>query len=158
VRCYRATNRCDSVASILNFKYYKLSELEMVGKTKILFVDDSRDISELYHVAFDSEEDLESLGYLLSADSLVEEVSARKPDVVVLDLTMPGKDPLEALSEVSEKFSEVKVITFSGYSDPKTVSRSIEAGAVCHVSKDSDLDEMLKTIRDVVSGNLGAGK
>jgi len=122
-----------------------------MNKIKILFVDDSQDISELYDVAFNAEDDMEGLGFLLSADNLSEEVSKKNPDIVVLDLTMPGTDPLKALKDVSVKFPEVKVITFSGYNDPETVSRAMEAGASCHLSKDSDLDEMLKTIRKLAS-------
>ena len=127
-----------------------------MGKTmiKVLCVDDSPDIARLMHMSIDAEPDLSSVGFLLTADDLVDEVARSKPNVVLLDLTMPGKSPLAALGELNEAHPETKTIVYSGYDDEESITRAVDSGAWGYVSKHHDLKAILDAIRRVAGGEL----
>jgi DNA-binding NarL/FixJ family response regulator len=95
---------------------------------------------------------LKSMGTLHSADHLVDEVTSRSPNVVLLDLSMPGRDPLAALQELSERCPDTRVIVFSGHSDPNLVEETAKRGAWGFVVKDAGIDPILDAIRQVGAG------
>lgn len=112
----------------------------------MLFVDDHRYILESLVLCIELEPDMTSVGCLNTADHLAEEVKKLRPDVVLLDLTMPGKAPLEALREVNG----TPVIVFSGHDDQDTLDSAAEAGAKGFLSKGAEVVLMLEAIRAVV--------
>jgi len=116
-------------------------------RIRTLYVDDSPDLVRLYTMLIGRESDLECAGSLPSADQLVEEVVRTKPDVVILDLTMPGRDPLEAVRELAVVAPAVRVIAFSGHDDDDTIDAVFKAGAWDMVSKNEDPYEVLAAIR-----------
>jgi DNA-binding NarL/FixJ family response regulator len=122
----------------------------MKKRTGILFVDDNRDICQLYQSLIEAEPDLFLVGYLLSVENLGEEVARLNPDLIILDLNMPGKEPLEALNEIKSLYPLVKVITFSGYADEQTRKSALQAGALLHLSKAQDIEQVLAAIRNCV--------
>lgn len=96
--------------------------------------------------------DLEDVGTLDSADGLVEEVGRSEPDIVVLDLTMPGRPPLDAIRVITERFVRCRVIAFSGYDDADTVAGALGAGARALISKHGDPSDIISAIRRVAAG------
>lgn len=110
----------------------RVSEKGSTGMTdtiRVLWVDDSSDIIRAYTKLMARTPGLEVVGTLASADDLLAESARLSPDVVVLDLTMPGKDPLSALTELVSAQPTVKTIVFSGYDDDATVREAADAGA-----------------------------
>lgn len=101
----------------------------MTDTIRVLWVDDSSDIIRAYSKLMARTPGLVVVGTLASADDLVAESARLTPDVVVLDLTMPGKNPLAALSELAMAQPSVKTIVFSGYDDDATVREAVDAGA-----------------------------
>ncbi len=120
------------------------------AKIKVLCVDDSDDIARLYSRIISDESDMECVGTLASADELIGTVVRLDADVVVLDLTMPGRDPLEAMLELTQSRPRTRTIAFSGYDDAETIASAKAAGAVATVSKNDDPFSLLAVIRDVV--------
>lgn len=118
----------------------------------VLVVDDSADMAFMLTTLIDFESDMRSAGTLGSADSLVAVAKRLKPDVIVLDLTMPGHPPLEALRELCGVTPETRVIIFSGYDDRGTVEEAIDAGAWGLVSKHNEPMEVVAAIRRVAQG------
>jgi DNA-binding NarL/FixJ family response regulator len=96
-----------------------------------------------------AEPDLESVGELTSAGALVEEVLKRHADVAVIDLTMPGTPPLDAIRDLSDRVPTCRVIAFSGYDDAATVDEALGAGAYELVSKHGSPSDILHAIRRV---------
>src|SRR5689334_10017359 len=70
-------------------------------KIRVLCVDDSPDLAEMLARCINAEFDMESVGCLHSADNLAGEVERSHADVVLLDMTMPGKDPVAALADLA---------------------------------------------------------
>lgn len=123
-----------------------------VPKIRVLCVDDSRDITTVLRQCLDREPDMECVGTLHSADDLVSQVSERRPDVVLLDMTMPGRNPLAVLRELggvaAGNHRGVRVIVFSGRDDQEVVERAAEAGARGFLSKDAEVPQILGAIRE----------
>ncbi len=76
------------------------------------------------------------------------------PDVLLIDLRMPGIDGLEATRRLREDHPEVNVVILTAHDDPRWMSDAVEAGAKAYVLKSADADEMLETIRMVASGHV----
>ena len=72
--------------------------------------------------------------------------------IVVLDLTMPGRTPLEALGELSRTNPGVRTIVFTGHDDPSTITAAADAGAWGLVSKMGEPGDLIKAVRRVAAG------
>lgn len=126
----------------------------MTKPVRVLWVDDSPDLLRVYSKLVQRTPDMEMAGTLTSADDLAAESSRLKPDVIVLDLTMPGKNPLRALAELTALDPDARTIVFSGYDDEATVREAMQAGAWGLVSKmvDGSPGDVLGAIRRVSEG------
>lgn len=118
---------------------------------KILVVDDSADLAAMWRITVDAEPDMQCVGLLESADHLASSVEALRPDVVLLDLTMPGKNPLDALREVTQRGGRTRVLVNSGHTDAVITDAAIDAGAVDVICKSEEISTILAAIRRVAT-------
>ena len=125
----------------------------MNSKTRVLIVDDAADHVRLCTILLGAESDMEVVGSLGTADSLAETAAKLEPDVVLLDLRMPGKPPLEALRELLTRRPTARVIVCSGFDGPEYVEQSRAAGAWGHLVKTLDVNEMVARVRKVARGD-----
>jgi DNA-binding NarL/FixJ family response regulator len=119
----------------------------MERKIRVLCVDDDAATRTLYRLIVGAEPDMECVAALSSAATLVEAVAANRPDVVLLDLRMPGPDPMEELRHTSRAHPQARVVVFSGLDDAESVEQALSSGAAAYLSKDTPPEEMLATIR-----------
>lgn len=121
---------------------------------RVLCVDDNQHVAEAMGVKIGRARGLKWLGWLPSADALVAAVERDHVDVVVLDVDMPGPDPLRAVAELRESFPETRTLIFSGHVRFELVERALEAGAWGYVSKNDGEDALIQAVREVVAGEL----
>jgi len=114
---------------------------------RVLCVDDSLDVTSMLARLMSFEPDVMCVGELSSADRLMAEVGALRPDVVLIDLTMPGRDPLGAIRELKLSGSGCRVLVFSGHDDETTKASAMAAGACGVVSKDQPYENIIGAIR-----------
>jgi DNA-binding NarL/FixJ family response regulator len=121
---------------------------------RILCVDDNADMLEMMRMLLDTEPSMRCVGCLHSADRLIEYVAEMEPppQVILLDATMPGEDPLAVLSKMSDRSLACRTIVFSGYDDAEFLGRVRRAGAWGFVSKRDEPDAFLSAIREVAAG------
>lgn len=137
---------------------------------RVLCIDDSRDITQLLGQCIEHQPDMKSVGSLSSANNLRAELEKSHPDVVLLDMSMPGDDPLVALRELTDaaragsganagggEHRAVRVIVFSGRCDKDAVDLASNAGAWGFISKDAQIPVILEAIRVVAAGNVAFG-
>ena len=79
----------------------------------------------------------------------VEKFNAIKPDLLLLNLTMPEKDGLTVLKEIKGTNPDAKIIILSGDDSKEMVNQCLEAGAVSFISKPFDFDQVLKTLEEI---------
>jgi DNA-binding NarL/FixJ family response regulator len=120
---------------------------------RVLVVDDHRTFAEALAVALKLEGGLEPT-VALSAAQAVELASAQRPDVVIMDVRMPGMDGIEAIRRIRETNGGVPVLVLSGYDEDLLKARAIEAGAVGYLSKEIALASIPDLVRRAHAGEI----
>jgi len=123
-----------------------------IKKIRILLVDDHIVLRMGLATATSGEPDMEVVA---DADNGLEAINAyrvHRPDVVVLDLRMPGLNGIETIRMLQEEFGDVRVLVFSNYASGDEVYQALRAGASGFVVKEMALDRLLDAIRKVHEG------
>lgn len=119
---------------------------------KVVLVDDEPRLCRAWETLFATQADMKLVATLPQADSLGAFVAVNSPGVVVVDLTMPGMDPLEAIRGIAESQPDVRCIVYSAHSDMASLRAAYEAGAWGYLDKLAAPNEMFSVIRRVSSG------
>jgi len=124
-----------------------LPELGGRRHLRVLHVDDDADARELMGFILGYEEDLEEVGSHHEAEGLERLVRETAPDVLLIDLTMEGKDPIDAIRELRAAFPALRIVVLSGSSEPEELERARAAGASDIARKGIDIPSTLRAIR-----------
>ena len=117
---------------------------------RVLIVDDHEIVREGLRAVLEEEDDLEVVGEAGSGDEAVARVRALAPDVVLMDLAMPGLPALEAVRLIREAAPATQVLILTTFVDERQVRAAIEAGAIGYLLKDvlkTDLARALRAAR-----------
>lgn len=120
---------------------------------RVLVVDDHPVVRQGLRVFLDLQDDLEVVGEAGDGAEAVEQVAELLPDVVLLDLKMPGVDGVETLRMLRERDVRAKVLVVTSFTDPAAVVPAIRAGAVGYVYKDVAPEALAQGIRSVHAGH-----
>lgn len=96
--------------------------------------------------------DLEVVGTAADGQAAQEVVRAARPDVVVMDLQMPGTDGVAATRAIVDEQPEVQVLVLTSFSDSDRIIAALDAGAVGYLLKDADPDDVIEGVRAVARG------
>jgi DNA-binding NarL/FixJ family response regulator len=121
---------------------------------RVLIVDDHQSFAELLSFALSSQADLECVGTAASAAAGVALAAERKPDIVVVDIEMPGQDGLTAARRIREVAPGAVIAVVTAHRDPAWVVRATQAGASAFVPKNGSLAEMLDVLRRARAGGM----
>jgi DNA-binding NarL/FixJ family response regulator len=120
--------------------------------TRVLCVDDNALLVRSLQDLVESNPSLTWAGSLNRADELLEACKRECPDVVLLDIDMPGADPFQALRRLDAECPETRVIMLTAYATPEYIERAVERGAWGYVSKFDTSATLIKAIRTVSEG------
>lgn len=120
--------------------------------TRILVVDDRVEFRRLFELYMQDHADFEIVGMCFRADDLEDEIESLSPDVIVLDLSMPGREPLEAMEAAKKRFPSVHFLVFSLSDEDETVDKAIAAGATGYMVKEGGFDDLAAAIRSTARG------
>ncbi|MEO8291017.1 MAG: response regulator transcription factor [Gaiellaceae bacterium] len=126
-----------------------MSENEMI---RVLIVDDHAVVRTGLRKVLESEADIEVVGEAGDARNAVFQTRATKPDVILMDVVMPGKTGIEAIPDVLHDAPEAKVLILSMQDDPRYVREAFDAGASGYVLKEAVDSDVVAAIRDVAGG------
>ncbi len=96
--------------------------------------------------------DLELVGSVENGEDVIEAVKRLKPEVVIMDVRLPGIDGISAVKRLNQTAPGVKLVMFSAYGDKRLLSDAISAGARGYVMKGSPPEDLLRAIRTVHGG------
>jgi len=119
---------------------------------RVVIVDDHAILRAGLSRVLSAEPDIEVVGEAASADRAVFEALASKPDVIVMDVVMPGKSGIEGVPAVLQAVPGVKVLMLSMQDDPRYVREAFEVGASGYVLKEAADTEVVGAVRAVASG------
>ncbi|HEY7708136.1 MAG TPA: response regulator transcription factor [Gaiellaceae bacterium] len=119
---------------------------------RIIVVDDHAVVRAGLRMLLDAEDDLEVVAEASDARTAVFEVRAQKPDIVVLDVVMPGRSGIESIPDLLKESPETKVLVLSMQDDPSYVREAFAAGAKGYVLKEAADAEVVDAVREVAEG------
>ena len=120
---------------------------------RVVLADDHKIVLEGLCVLL-KEEGIEVLGVAYTGHEVLSAVAKHEPDIVIMDVGMPGMNGMEATHRIRKSAPEIKVIALSMHVDRRMVIGMLKAGASGYVVKSQAAVELLRAIREVVSGKF----
>ena len=118
----------------------------------VMLVDDHAVVRMGFRMLLDGADDISVLGEAESGEEAVRRFSELKPDVIVMDISMPGIGGLEAIDRILAKDPEMRILVLSAHEDAMHARRVLKAGAVGYLTKRSAAEELIHAIRVVHRG------
>lgn len=121
---------------------------------RLLITDDHSVVRKGIRTLLEDEADIQIVGEATDGDEAVELIPNLKPDVVLLDITMPKMSGIEVTRIVSKLYPQVRILIFSMHNNPDYILNAVQNGAAGYLLKDTSEDEILRAVRVVASGDL----
>lgn len=123
-----------------------------MSKIKLMIIDDHEVVRRGLRVELEADPSLEVVGEAADGIGAVQYIASLKPDVVTVDLQLPGMNGIELIRQITTGSPEVKIIVYTFYDDESTVLSAFHAGAMGYVLKCSSLGELTQAIKNVMAG------
>lgn len=120
----------------------------------VFMVEDHAMMRRLLRQFLDGEPDLRVIDDVDSAEAALIALSGLTPDLLTVDLSLPGMNGLELVRRLAEQRPELRCLVVTGHADPLYRAEALKAGAAGYVTKD-DPDEVLAAVREVLKKNTG---
>ena len=121
---------------------------------KAVLADDHAVVSMGFRLLLQDTDDIEVIGEAKNGEEAIKICTETKPNVLVMDLSMPGMGGLEAIGRILSKKDSPKVLILSAHEDTIHPKRALKAGAIGYLSKRGAAEELIKAIRQVSSGTM----
>ncbi|GAB2560585.1 response regulator [Spirosoma areae] len=119
---------------------------------RVSIFDDNDSLRETLALVFDATDDLIVTGQYPNALQAVEEVLYNQPDVILMDIDMPGRTGIEAVQLIRQKTTQPKILMLTVFEDVERIFAAISAGAVGYLLKKTPADKIIDAIREVKAG------
>ncbi|GAA3239867.1 hypothetical protein GCM10020256_61340 [Streptomyces thermocoprophilus] len=126
----------------------------MADAIKVLLVDDHQVVRRGLRTFLEVQDDIEVVGEAADGAEGVARAEELRPDVVLMDVKMPGMDGVEALRKLRELDNPARVLIVTSFTEQRTVVPALRAGAAGYVYKDVDPDALAGAIRSVHAGHV----
>ncbi len=119
---------------------------------KVFIVEDHKVVCEALKSLLSTYLDIRVVGVAYDAVEALQKMEEAQPDVVLMDMRLPGLDGVEATKVIMERFPKVKVIALTAYDDKHLIIDALKAGVSGYVLKESPPEELVKAIRAAAMG------
>ncbi|CAL9578741.1 Transcriptional regulatory protein LiaR [Streptomyces sp. enrichment culture] len=126
----------------------------MADPIKVLLVDDHQVVRRGLRTFLEVQDDIEVVGEAADGAQGVALAGELQPDVILMDVKMPGMDGVEALRRLREQDHRARVLVVTSFTEQRTVIPALHAGAAGYVYKDIDPDALAGAIRSVHAGHV----
>ncbi|HSH54963.1 MAG TPA: response regulator transcription factor [Methylotenera sp.] len=123
-----------------------------MSQINVMLVDDHAVVRMGFKMLLETDSDIKVVAEAESGELSIQRYMEHKPDVVVMDITMPGIGGLEAIERILAKDSSAKILVLSAHEDSVHPKRVLNAGAMGYLTKRSAAEELIKAIRTVATG------
>ena len=125
---------------------------EKNGRIKVVIADDHRAFGEAMQIALGKEDDLSVIEVVEDGDLAITVTLEEQPDVVLMDLRMPGTDGIEATRRIRAEGGKSAIVILTGEADDRSLARAIQAGAKGLMNKTAAVDDLAKAVRMAARG------
>jgi DNA-binding NarL/FixJ family response regulator len=125
----------------------------MAAPIRMVIVDDHPLVRRGLCELFSEDGDFEVLEAVADGEQAVSTVLARQPDVVLMDISMPGMDGIEATRRLLAVRPETRVVMLTSFADHERVMEALDSGAVGYILKEAESDELLRGVRAAARGD-----
>ena len=123
-----------------------------MSATRVLIVDDHPMVTEGIHAILETYEDITVVGTLANGQDAVDHIETIAPDIVLLDLNMPGISGLTATEIILERRPETNIVVLSMHDSAEYITTALSHGAMGYLLKDVSTDEIKRAIDHVMAG------
>lgn len=127
------------------------------GKQSIIIVEDHPVLREGLKKIINHEEDLSVIGEAWDVPSAWAAIKAKKPDLVIIDISLGESNGLELIKELKMHYEDLPILVLSMHDEALFAERAIQAGAMGYITKSEQSDVLLAAIRKVLSGKYYVG-
>lgn len=121
---------------------------------RIVIADDHAVVRQGLTMFLEMDGDFEIVGEATNGKEAIELVKELQPDIVLMDLLMPTMSGLEAIPIIREQFPDVEIIALTSVLDNGSVVKAVRAGAIGYLLKDTQSDELIRSIKAAASGQV----
>ncbi len=121
-------------------------------KKSVMVVEDDRGLRERLVQILETATDITCLGAFASAEEALPMILKKQPDVVLMDIKLPGVSGIQCVAEVKKTAPAIQIIMVTVYEDSERIFRALKAGASGYLVKSSPPEQLLESIRDVYKG------
>ena len=121
-------------------------------KIRIILVDDHAVVRTGYKLLLSSDPEIEIIAELESGEAANQQARELMPDVIVMDLSMPGMGGLEAIRRIKARNPEIKILVFTMHDNVSFVEHAMEAGASGYITKNNAPNILLQAVRQIAAG------
>ena len=125
---------------------------ERMAKQRIILVDDHEVVRVGLKTLLDRHPDFDVVGEASSAREAIEKTASLQPDVVVMDIRLPGTSGIDACEEIVKRYPDIKVLMLTSYAEDEMLFSAIRAGASGYVLKQIGSEDLVKALESVASG------
>lgn len=126
----------------------------MADKVQVLIADDHTIVRSGVRLLLQAEPDIEVVGEALNGDEAVALAESLRPDMVLMDIAMPGMDGLEATRQIKARFPDMHVLVLTMHRSDEYFFEMLKAGASGYVLKGAETNELIGAIRAVARGEV----
>ena len=123
-----------------------------MAKQRIILVDDHEVVRVGLKTLLDRHPDFDVVGEASSAREAIEKTASLQPDVVVMDIRLPGTSGIDACEEIVKRYPDIKVLMLTSYAEDEMLFSAIRAGASGYVLKQIGSEDLVKALESVASG------
>ena len=124
----------------------------MNRKTKIILVDDHAVVRAGFQMLLATSDSIEVVGEAARGEQAIQQYLELKPDMLVMDLSMPGMGGLETIGRIIQRDSEARILVFSVFHEQVYVNRALNAGAKGYITKNSAPEILIEAISSIMQG------
>jgi DNA-binding NarL/FixJ family response regulator len=125
-----------------------------MNKIKVFIADDHKILRESLIILLSRDENIEVIGEAADGQEAFTKISSLRPDVAVLDISLPGLNGLDLAAKMQQEIPEVKVVILTMHKSEDFVARALFAGVKGYVLKENALEELIQSIRKVYDGGM----
>src|SRR5262249_41585789 len=124
---------------------------------RVVLVDDHEIVREAIKARMSAVDGVEIVGEAETAEEVIEKVKELEPDVVIVDVELPGKDGIDATKDILKTRPETRVIIFTAHAQPDLLTLALRAGASGYVLKSAPSEDIARAIEVVAGGGTLLG-